>query len=478
MSNFTNNPVSCGARFHRLLFATLLCLLTPLAQGQTLSPKVFPVSESVLVGDPVSFTAFPWNGLATAPPGEPTFQWQLNGVDLPGETGLALISPGVQLSDSGTYTVVVSYAGNSFVSSPATLTVHPADYVYPGDPLANWTVQTSGTGAALRSVTYGAGLFGAVGDAGTILTSTDGATWTARDSGTSAPLYGIAYGAGTWIAVGDAGAILTSSNAVSWTGRTETTSAPLRGVAFGNGAFVAVGDGGTIQTFIDGVGWIAITSPMPTALNHVTYANGLFVAVGAGGTIVTSPDGLGWNRRNSSTTLDMFGITYGAGEFVMTGLSGAILTSTNGLSNWVGHSGPSHNLFDVTFANGAFVAVCDAGAYYTSTDGINWQSRNPRTQADLHGVAFGAGTFVAVGDAGAILQSQTYPFVAPSIAFTRSANRVVLSWPVNFTLQSSPDLSAANNWIDVTSSPTINNNQNTLPIDASSGSQFFRLIAR
>jgi hypothetical protein len=34
-------------------------------------------------------------------------------------------------------------------------------------------------------VTYGNGLFVAVGDGGTILTSPDGVTWTAQTSGTS-----------------------------------------------------------------------------------------------------------------------------------------------------------------------------------------------------------------------------------------------------------------------------------------------------
>jgi hypothetical protein len=51
-------------------------------------------------------------------------------------------------------------------------------------------------------VTYGNGLFVAVGEDGTILTSPDGVTWTQRTSGTSNWLNGVAYGNGLFVAVG------------------------------------------------------------------------------------------------------------------------------------------------------------------------------------------------------------------------------------------------------------------------------------
>jgi hypothetical protein len=49
-----------------------------------------------------------------------------------------------------------------------------------------------------------------VGDAGTLLTSSDGVTWTARALRTSNFLDGVAYGNGLFVAVGEEGAILTS----------------------------------------------------------------------------------------------------------------------------------------------------------------------------------------------------------------------------------------------------------------------------
>lgn len=62
----------------------------------------------------------------------------------------------------------------------------------------------------LKGVTYGDGLFVAVGEDGTILTSTDGVNWTERTSGTRAWINNVTYGNGTFVAVGDHGTILTS----------------------------------------------------------------------------------------------------------------------------------------------------------------------------------------------------------------------------------------------------------------------------
>jgi hypothetical protein len=59
-------------------------------------------------------------------------------------------------------------------------------------------------------VTYGNGLFVAVGEDGAILTSPDGVSWTRQTLGTGNLLYDVTYGNGTFVAVGDWGTILTS----------------------------------------------------------------------------------------------------------------------------------------------------------------------------------------------------------------------------------------------------------------------------
>jgi hypothetical protein len=108
-------------------------------------------------------------------------------------------------------------------------------------------------------VTYGNGLFVAVGEGGAILTSPDGVSWTARTSGTGNDLSGVTYGNGPSWRWGTGGAILTSPDGVSWTGGPRGRH-DLYGVAYGNGTFVAVGDRGTILTSPDGVSWTQRTS--------------------------------------------------------------------------------------------------------------------------------------------------------------------------------------------------------------------------
>jgi hypothetical protein len=172
----------------------------------------------------------------------------------------------------------------------------------------------------LHGITYGNGLFVAVGRGGIVLTSPDGKTWTKRTTGTT-DLFGVTYGNGLFVVVGSAGIFLTSPDGNTWTERTfdnlilskvEDTQS-LYGVTYGNGLFVAVGgsgklpsDDGIILTSPDGTTWTERTSGPSWRirnLNGVTYRNGLFVAAG-GADILTSPDGASWTKlppRDSSS---------------------------------------------------------------------------------------------------------------------------------------------------------------------------------
>jgi hypothetical protein len=84
-------------------------------------------------------------------------------------------------------------------------------------------------------VTYGNGLFVAVGLGGAILTSPDGVSWTLRRPRDEQRLHGVTYGNGLFVAVGGGGTILTSPDGVSWTPRASGTGNWLGGVVYGNG---------------------------------------------------------------------------------------------------------------------------------------------------------------------------------------------------------------------------------------------------
>ena len=192
-----------------------------------------------------------------------------------------------------------------------------------------WTSINSSLHYILNAVTYGNGLFVAVGGLGVILTSPDGREWTVRNSGINAYLYDVTYSDGTFVAVGEAGTIITSSNGKTWTsGYSGLTEAYLHGVVYGNGTYVAVGNdidsSVVILTSLDGAKWTARVSGMAnnTDLIGVAFGKGIFVAAGndySGSTsFFTSSDGTMW-KKSSGPEMGLSGITYGNDTFVVTG---------------------------------------------------------------------------------------------------------------------------------------------------------------
>jgi hypothetical protein len=245
-------------------------------------------------------------------------------------------------------------------------------------------------------------------------------TWTPRNSGIDSPyfqnLQGITYGNGMFVAVGDWNTILTSPDGVTWTARNvETPYSTLWGITYGNGTFVAVGDLGTLFTSPDGVTWTARSSEtLWGRLGGVVYGNGTFVAVQGFGTIFTSIDGLTWTSRSSGVDYGLSGVTYGNGIFVAVGsselyLPAPILTSPEGITWTPVSSGTSNYLFEVTYGNGTFVAVGDHGTILTSPDGVIWTPRSSGTSNRLVGITYGNGAFAAVGEFGTIFQSDPLP---------------------------------------------------------------------
>ena len=105
--------------------------VTSVAAVLTVNPAVAPgitqqpTSQSVLADDPATFVV----GVSGSPPF--TYQWQLNGVNLPGANDASYGVFQVQASNVGSYSVVVTNAAGSVTSAAATLTIAP-----PGTNLA------------------------------------------------------------------------------------------------------------------------------------------------------------------------------------------------------------------------------------------------------------------------------------------------------------------------------------------------------
>jgi hypothetical protein len=107
----------------------------------------------------------------------------------------------------------------------------------------------------LRAVTYGNGLFVAVG--WKIVTSPDGLTWTERTNAQNQWLGGIAHHAGLFSAVGGYGYSAWSNDGVSWTASTFRNAEAARTLALSpNGALMAATDPGTWWSSSDGKNWV------------------------------------------------------------------------------------------------------------------------------------------------------------------------------------------------------------------------------
>lgn len=92
-------------------------------KGQLAGPPTItaqPQSATAVIGNSVRFSV-----TATGVP-SPTYQWCRNGAPINGATDSSIDFPGVQSTDAGQYTVVVTNALGSVTSSAALLTINAA----------------------------------------------------------------------------------------------------------------------------------------------------------------------------------------------------------------------------------------------------------------------------------------------------------------------------------------------------------------
>jgi len=186
--------------------------------------------------------------------------------------------------------------------------------------------KVSGFGATtIRSVTFGNGLFVAVGDSGKISTSPDGDTWTLRSSGVTSHLRGVTFGNGIFVAVGLSSAILTSVNGIDWDIQTPISGfTVIFSAVYGNGVFViAGGNNGSVSVSTDGMIWSdAFTAFSNDVIFDLSYGNGVFIASGQDGSLATSINGTDWVQRSTIFgSADINTSVFGNGQFVVGGNS-------------------------------------------------------------------------------------------------------------------------------------------------------------
>jgi hypothetical protein len=275
---------------------------------------------------------------------------------------------------------------------------------------ANWTSRSADENY-WRSVTYGGGLFVAVGGSGTnrVMTSPDGITWTPRSATENNTWSSVTYGNGLFVAVANnsflsSDQVMISPDGVTWTPRSAAEANIWESVTYGDGLFVAVSINGTnrVMTSPDGITWTPRVAAEANQWVSVTYGGGLFVAVAPIGTnrVMTSPDGVTWTPRSATEDSDWVSVTYGGGLFVAVTNDGTnrLMTSPDGVTWTTRSAAEANQWWAVTYGDGLFVAVSYDGTnqVMTSPDGITWTPRRAAEANAWRSVTYGDGLFVAV----------------------------------------------------------------------------------
>jgi photosystem II stability/assembly factor-like uncharacterized protein len=236
-----------------------------------------------------------------------------------------------------------------------------------------WQKTGSATPYDLRSVVWTGSIFMAVGQRGTIRTSTNGINWISQSSGTSYDLYSIYWDGSRAIAAGDSGTMITSSDGVSWSDPLKTHT-KLR---------------------INDMAW------------NKNVNNRLYVAVGNLGLILTSTNLSDWTSiKVDGVNRDLYSITWTGSEFIIVGEGNmsycACLTSKDG-KNWtVSCVEPGSPLYSVVWTGSAVIAV----GYDIEKKTVNgdWELIDI-VHCELHSVITKGDQLIAVGSAGYMLKS-------------------------------------------------------------------------
>jgi hypothetical protein len=218
-------------------------------------------------------------------------------------------------------------------------------------------------------------------------------------AGANASLLAVTWGDGVWVAVGRNGTILYSLDALDWTRCEPITRSHLRGMVYDRGLFVVVGDDGVILVSSDGIAWTEANSPVSQSLWGVSAGRGEFVAVGSGSTLIVSKDGRRWQRQRSCMSGELRWIFFARNHFVVLGVQ-TVHTSTL-MGRWDLAVCPTQDGFTaMTVGPDGFVGVERNGQLQTSSCGRKWQRPGVLVPGRVFGLAWGGHQWVAVGEGG------------------------------------------------------------------------------
>jgi len=268
----------------------------------------------------------------------------------------------------------------------------------------------------LRSIARSdSGIYAAVGDAGLIITSTDGSNWSKVMSYTSENLNGITWAMEKFIAVGDKGTVLTSSNGKDWAkANISGKEVDLYSVAGSDKEIIVAGDEGTVFVSKDGVLWEQRRLATKEKIYRVRWINDRYFAVGYPMLILTSEDGITWEEAKAelSSNITFNDITWNGDKYAVVGdrlniwlsKDGKVWSQNEAILDKEGMDS-TRNIYSVLYTGDKFVTAGDGGDVLSSTDSSDWQREDSNTGRNLKDIIYSEGKFTAVGEKGIIITS-------------------------------------------------------------------------
>lgn len=191
---------------------------------------------------------------------------------------------------------------------------------------------TGSTGAIVRSMDFGAGVFVVVGDGGHIFSSVDGITWTQRTSGHTNPMQRVVYNNGIFVAAGNIN-LMTSVDGITWVNRGSSPGGSCNCINFvGNNTWLAGFETSSLsRSTNNGVSWSTVTlsGGYTRAVSFASDGTG-HVLAGHNATGLTFSLNYGATWSNIGTVTGLTGVIHGlvfyGGSYLVKSVSSANLS--------------------------------------------------------------------------------------------------------------------------------------------------------
>lgn len=281
----------------------------------------------------------------------------------------------------------------------------------------------------------------AVGPAGEILYSTDGATWTAASVPEVWDVNDVYHdlSLSVWVAACGGGILESSDGGATWTAA--VTGGNYKHIAENQSAntLYIVGEAGAFLQRSTAGEYSAVTAPAVADFNAVARGSSSYTTVAGNGGTLWTRDGSTWTTRDSvelGVTGDFTDAIYCASydsvsedlwfKTIVVGVDGTAgfaLSAGSTLADWGNLATFSSPARAVAFGPDLVVAVGDNGLVATTSDGVTWTELDLGVTTNFTGVAYTGSGWLLSGDDGSITTTTlTYTPAAVIVTYEASLN--------------------------------------------------------